>query len=421
MQRHFVLCPFGSGGDVFPFIGIGRALLQRGHRVTMVGVDMFQTAAESAGLTFLPFAKEAEFDQLAGNPDLWKPLQGSRLVFQAFATAVPRSIEAIRQALGDGSGDPVLVTSGAVFGARILREKLRLPQIVVHLQPAVFISAYDTPVYLQGTAWLSAMTPRWFKKLLIAMPNVLDLVAMPLLRPACEAEGVKPPRSMWKEWWHSPDGNVALFPDWFAAPQPDWPSNVYQHTFPLEDLGTEQPLSDELEAFLQAGPPPVVFTPGTGNQHGKAFFETALAAVQATGRRAIFATRYPEKCLPAPLPASVLGLRYAPFSRLLPRCAALVSHGGIGTCSQAMAAGLPHLIMALAHDQPDNANRLKRLGIGEGIRPGQFTAKRVAAWLTKISADPALPQRLEKVRGLIGNRPSADKLCAWLEQAHYHA
>jgi rhamnosyltransferase subunit B len=419
--RHFILCPFGSGGDVFPFIGIGRALLSRGHRVTLVGVDMFQAAVEEAGLHFIPFAVEAEFDDLAGNPDLWKPLQGSRLVFRAFANAVPRSISAIREALGDGSGSPVMVTSGAVFGARILREKLRLPQVVIHLQPAVFMSAYDTPVYLQGTAWLTAMTPTWIKKLAIAMPNILDLVTLPLLRPACLAEGIQPPKSVWKHWWHSPDGNVALFPSWFAAQQQDWPQPHYQHTFPLEDLGADQVLSSELESFLAAGPPPVVFTPGTGNQHGKAFFHTALEAVQSAGLRAIFATRYPEQCLPKALPPEVLAVKYAPFSRLLPKTMALVSHGGIGTCSQAMAAGIPHLIMALAHDQPDNANRLKRLGIGEGISPRRFTAKRVERWLRKIQADAELPQRLDRVKALIAARPDMAVLCDWLEQASLKA
>jgi rhamnosyltransferase subunit B len=413
MSRHFVLCPFGSGGDVFPFIGIGKALLARGHRVTLVGIDLFREAVQKAGLSFECFGTEAEFDALAANADLWKPVRGSQLVFQAFAESIPAYLAAIRRAVGDGSA--VLVTSGAVFAARILREKSGLPQVVVHLQPAVFLSEYEMPVYLHGTAPLMRALPRWAKRIIKHLPNPLDRAALPGVRAACKAEGIPAPRSVWHEWWHAPDGNVALFPRWFAEPQPDWPEPLYQHAFPLEDLGQQQVLSQELLTFLAAGTAPVVFTPGTGNQHARKFFQTALAVVSQLGLRAIFATRYPEQCLPAELPSHVLSVRYAPFSLLLPHARALVSHGGIGTCSQALAAGIPHLIMALAHDQPDNAERLRRLGVGEGIAPWCFTPERVMEWFKRVQHDADMPARLRRVKDLLMADPQLDQLCEWLE------
>ena len=56
-----------------------------------------------------------------------------------------------------------------------------------------------------------------------------------------------------------------------------------------------------------------------------------------------------------------------PFSSVFPLCAAVVHHGGIGTCAQALAAGVPQLTMPLAFDQPDNATRLSRLGVARWI------------------------------------------------------
>ena len=99
--------------------------------------------------------------------------------------------------------------------------------------------------------------PVWFKRLLFSLPNPVDLFALPKLRRICEANGVKPPKSLWREWWDSPDGVLALFPEWFAKPQLDWPTNLLQWTFPLEDLATEQPLKPELQAFLAVGERPL--------------------------------------------------------------------------------------------------------------------------------------------------------------------
>src|SRR6202012_1799180 len=55
---------------------------------------------------------------------------------------------------------------------------------------------------------------------------------------------------------------------------------------------------------------------------------------------------------------------YVPLRALLPRCAALVHHGGIGTTAEALRAGVPQVIVPLAFDQFDNAARVRALGAG---------------------------------------------------------
>jgi rhamnosyltransferase subunit B len=305
------------------------------------------------------------------------------------------------------------MAAGTVFGARLIREKLGVPLIVVHLQPAVFLSEHDTPVFLEGFDFLSRL-PRPLKRLALSMPNPMDMGAGPAVRRECKAEGVPPPRHIHPDWWHSPDGNLALFPSWFAAPQPDWPEPLYQHTFPLEDLAKEAALSPELQHFLATGEKPLVFTAGTANQHGREFFLAALNATQRLGRRAVFATRH-QPDLPPSLPKTILGLHYVPFSLLLPHAAALISHGGIGTCSQALAAGIPHLIMAMAHDQPDNANRLRRLGVGDSLHPRKWTGKRVADVLQRLLNDPQVPGNCQRCARLVKESPDCHAMLEWVE------
>ena len=411
-MAHFLLCPFGSGGDVFPFIGIGRSLLERGHRVTVVSMDTFEPAIRAAGLGYASVGSKEDFDRLSKNPVLWQPIKGTHLVFKMAGEAVRPFFEKLKSLIVPG--EPTLImAAGTVFGARLVREKLGVPLIVVHLQPAVFISAHDTPVFFEGRNLMN-MLPLWLKRLVLALPNPMDLGAGPAIRRACKEEGVPPPRRVHPDWWHSPDGNVALFPSWFAAPQPDWPEPLLQHTFPMEDLAREATMSPELLRFLEAGEKPLVFTPGTANQHGREFFFAALDACQRLGRRAIFATRHlPD--LPPSLPDTILGLEYVPFSLLLPRAAALIYHGGIGTCSQALAAGIPHLIMAMAHDQPDNANRLRRLGVGDSLHPRQWTGGRIAAYLERLLGDPEMPARCEQLARFMKEAPTLDQLARWLE------
>ena len=112
-----------------------------------------------------------------------------------------------------------------------------------------------------------------------------------------------------------------------------------------------------------AGEPPIVFTPGSAMYHGQDFFRASVEACKQLNRRGILLTRHAEQ-IPADLPATIRHFSYAPFSLLLPRAAALVHHGGIGTSAQAMAAGCRQLITPFAHDQFDNADRLRRLGEG---------------------------------------------------------
>jgi rhamnosyltransferase subunit B len=189
--------------------------------------------------------------------------------------------------------------------------------------------------------------------------------------------GLGPPvKHVLRGYWYSPQRIVGLFPDWFAPPAPDWPAQTLLTRFPLLDAVETTPLPPLLQDFLEAGAPPLVFTAGSANPQAHRFFAVALQASQQLGARALFLTPFSSQ-IPEKLPASVGHFPYAPFSRLLPRCQAIVHPGGIGTAAQALAAGVPQLVVPLAFDQPDNAARIKRLGAGTYIYPRDYQPARV--------------------------------------------
>lgn len=411
---HFILCPFGTGGDVFPLLHLARLLRGRGHAVTMVSMDYFEAAIHAAGLDLEVFGNREEFDRVSANPDIWKPFKGTQMVFEIAMNAVEPVFAAIQRAAKRHPGlAATLVSPGTNFGARLARGTMKAPLITVHLQPISLLSAYDYPVLHHRLAWMRRL-PLFVRKGLLRMPNPIDWMARSRLSATCRQQNADVPRSVVKEWWHSPDGNLILFPKEFAAPRPDWPANVFQHTFPLEDLAREQSLGDDLTRFLESGDKPVLFTPGTGNQHAKDYFATALDACQRSGRRAVFATRHLAD-VPLNLPSSVIALEYVPFSRVLPHCAALVHHGGIGTLSQALAAGIPQLIMPLAHDQPDNAVRIREQGLGDFLAPAQFQVPAVVRMMDRLLGDGGMKERCGVWADRLARPPSPQGLLEWME------
>ena len=103
-------------------------------------------------------------------------------------------------------------------------------------------------------------------------------------------------------------------------------------------------------------------------------------------------TNFPEQ-LPRHLPAGVQAFGYVPFSDILPRSAALVYHGGIGTLAQGLKAGIPQLAVPNAHDQFDNGWRIEQLGLGRSIAQQRYRAAGAAAALGGMLDDSALRQR----------------------------
>ncbi len=406
---------------MLPFIWLGRHLRARGHEVTLITSSPFQKAVAGAGLPFVPIGSDEEFEAAMRDPRVWKLGAGTKAVFEFATLAAGRYFDALQARL-DGPNRPDLLLAPCIaFGARLAREKWGLPLVTVHLQPAVILSAHDTPVIFPALHPLLRLLPPAWKRLLFRYgPNPLDIVGGPALRRLCELHGVAPPKSFFHEWWDSPDGSLVLFPKWFAPPQPDWPELRLQGTFPLEDLAAEQSLRPVLAAFLEAHRerPPIVFTAGSANVQAAAFFAAATDALHRLGRPGVFVTRDRAQ-LPPGLPPTIHTAKYTPFGPLLEKAAAFVHHGGIGTLSQGFAAGVPQLIMPMAHDQPDNAHRLRRLGAGDFLPPREFTGEKVARSLERLLADTSVAHSCERIaermRDERDSQP-ADRIVAWLER-----
>jgi UDP:flavonoid glycosyltransferase YjiC (YdhE family) len=197
--------------------------------------------------------------------------------------------------------------------------------------------------------------------------------------------------------WHSPWLHLAAFSKRLVDKQPDWPAQTIVTGFPWFDSDGGAGLPAALARFLDGAPPPLVFTLGTAvAMDAGPFYEISAQAARALGRRAVLILK-DARNRPPTLPGGVAAFEYAPFSELFPRAAAIVHHGGIGTTGLAMRSGRPMLVMPCAWDQPDNAERVARLGISRTIPRPRYTPARVAAELRRLLDDPAYERRAAEV------------------------
>ena len=408
-----IIYTIGSAGDVHPFVRIGLALQARGHEVFVVTSGFFKELIDKAGLGFRELGSAKRFQDVQDDPNLWHPVKALPTVVKH---AVNPSYEPILEFARELNlpGKTVMVCSSLAFGARNARDLLDIPMVTVHLAPSLFPSSYRQPV-LHGML-IGQAAPRFLKTLQWkAAGFVLDAMVCPELNRFRRGLGLPHLRNMIFEGWHSPDRVIALFPEWFAPPQPDWPEQVRQTGFPLFDEKGMREVPAELEEFLSKGEAPVVFTPGSAMKHGHAFFEEAVKALQLTGRRGILLSPFLET-IPANLPENIRHFSYVPFSEVLPRAAALVYHGGIGTCAQTLRAGIPHLIQPMAHDQLDTLSRVRDLGVGDGIHPKHFKARRIAEVLDSLLGDDQVRKRAVEVAKNFGTTDWMARTCEMVEE-----
>jgi rhamnosyltransferase subunit B len=404
----------GTHGDVLPFIALGHELLKRGHGVSLAAPAPFESMALRAGLAFQPLGTVADYEAVIRQPDLWRPTEGFRPMF-AYALQVAEAACLWLGATRARGVNLVVVASPLGWGARLAQDLYGIPTATLHVMPFLIESRFDPP-RLPGLP-----LPRFLPAALRAFVNLgVDAVAVgPFTLPPLNALRARlglEPVSRLRHWWNSPTRMLLMFPDWYAAPQIDWPDQAVQLGFPLVDrFGDVEVLPPELDAFLAAGDAPVVFTYGSAMRQGAAFFDTAVQLCRRMGRRGVLLAPQDGQ-VPGPLPPGIIHLPYAPLSALLPRSAALVHHGGVGTVAQALAAGVPQLVVPVAFDHFDEGRRLKDRKLGATLSRRAFRPARAARVLTRLLADPDVARACAAARArMTESREAVTQACDHVE------
>ncbi len=406
---HALLVSTGSAGNMLPFIGLGEALRARGHDVTLIASGAGIDTARQASLEVV------DLDDPQARPAL--PIPDAATVRKPgfLRTLGPHAVRHMRrvyQLVADRrvAGETVIVSQAWLFGARIAQEKFGVPLATVYLQPLLFGSVYDTPGL---PYWVPRWIPRWVNTF---VERSVDWGLAPAIDAFRAELGLPPVRRPVLRWWRSPELVIGFFPKWYSAPQPDWPTQTLLGGFALYDAPART-VPEELEEYLADGEPPLVFSQAWMIQDARDYFAACVEVARRLRRRAVLLTAHPQQ-LPRSLPRDIRHFDFVPLSTLLPKAAALVHHGGIGTIGQALAAGLPQLTVPMILDQFDNSRRLLRLGVSANVRAAAYRPASVARLLRGLLQSPTVAARCRHYAALSREEKPFEKACLALERLH---
>lgn len=400
-----VLATGGSLGDLHPFIALGCALKSRGHDVGLATAVDYRDKIEAAGLAFhqvgpsiADLTRETGMDLAALTAAI---ARSDRFLFGDIL--LPRAEAAARQLIAVTEGAAAVVGSTLAIGAQMAAEHWRIPYVAVSLQPTMVFSRYDPP-FLPAAPWLKPATggPQlWLNDLTRALGRMSTARWTRPMNAVRAALDLPPTRdNIIFDAGRSADLYLGLYSPLLSPRQGDAAPNFDVVGYAAYDSETGAPsaLAPELDAFLQAGSAPLVFTLGSAavNIPGD-FYVEGLKAARRLGRRAVLLVGAGgDRDLAAGDP-NILVADYAPFSLLFPRAAAVVHQGGIGTVHQALRSGRPQLVVPHLGDQYDNAARVVRLGCGRSLTRQRYRSDTVATALAALLEDPCISGYAETV------------------------
>ncbi len=423
MGKRILLAPFGSLGDLHPYMALAHALQRRGHTPVIATFSTYRDTLRDADIEFAAIRPDAD---IFGSMEsaIRRIFAGRRgveyLVRDLFMAHIAASYEDLNRV---AAGCDLIVTHPIGYAGPLVAQKRGLPWASSVLAPLSLLSCIAPPI-IDGASFLRyvralGVTPyRWA----FALAKRATAHWEKPLRALRDELQLPPAPSAMFEGQFSPQLNLALFSPQLATAQADWPVNTVMCGFPRYD---GKPLAADGQAVLQrfldaganTGEAPLVF--GLGSSAvliAGDFWRHAIAASQALGRRAILLCGVPPAQLGA-LPPTVQAFEYLPYSAVFPHAAAVIHQAGIGTLAQALAAGRPQLIVPVAFDQPDNAQRTQALGVARVLPFKKVTARRLADALQPLLEDRAYATRAATVAAALAQEEDASgKACDALER-----
>jgi UDP:flavonoid glycosyltransferase YjiC (YdhE family) len=418
--KRIVFTAAGSLGDLHPYIAVALGLKARGHRPCIATFGAYKELIQALGIEFRPM-RAIQADQI--DSDVAKLLLDSTRWWALLVNdqIMPQLRYGYQDICEAADGADLMVAHPLSCGTPLAAEKLGLPWVSTCLAPVSFWSAYDPcplcyPRLFGFFANHRVVGPAIHKLILRYLDSKFQSAFQPWRQLRREI-GLPDSAGLPFGIASSPTLHLALFSELLGARQRDWPANTEITGFPFYDNYTGGSLPAELASFLDNGPPPLVFTLSSlAVMSPGRFYEDSVEAAKRLGRRAVLVTGSDPKIRPASLPEGVMAVDYAPFSELFPRAAAVVHHGGVGTTAQAMRAGRPMLIVPFFADQPDNADRVGRLGMARTVARRSYSVPRAVSELSRLLGEESYALRANEVGRRVQHEDGIARACAALER-----
>lgn len=357
---------WGTDGDFFPFLALAIGLKNAGHQVTIAytsinGTDYSEHTTYAEGIKLIKANAEG---RISGdtNPYAIDAKAGSFVEYtQLLEQYFDPHSEAMYEASKKLCQENDLVIGHAVCHTLLsASQKFNCPRVSLVLTPLVVRSNTISPIGVQLGSFINSFlwtvggkvaTSTWFK-------------AATEIR---KREGLPSIKSLQKELFTSELLTLVAASEALTPRPNDW-ADTFQMTgflnLPTDNSDRQTPA--DLQAFLDAGEPPIYMTFGSCMQFDVArSTKLLIEAAQRSGKRAIIQSDW-EK-IQKPTDPNIFCVTRLPHSELFPLCSLIVHHGGAGTTQAALLAGKPSIVVAHGCDQPYWGKLLNATGAGGNV------------------------------------------------------
>ncbi|MGL4107966.1 glycosyltransferase [Clostridium sp. LP20] len=365
---NILLITHGTGGDVKPFIKLGKIINKADHDVTIITHCIYEEEAKKNGLNFVAIDSYEDFkeknDKLNNLSDAIKESK-EYIEFNRSYCGSNKTYKEFKIISDYCKREDTIIIFRHRFSiaALLAAEKYGLPVASVFLAPN-YIQHLELHEELIGEI----------------MRDEINMVRSKI--------GLRDIDN-WTEWMCSPKLKIALWPKWYAAEDIERIDNAIAIGFPEKVDKNFDEIPEDIKGFLKKNKYIALITAGTSNAINPNFYKIATQSCIDANVSGILVTEFDEY-VPKELPDSILRLQETAIKKILPYVNVVIHHGGIGTSSEALFSGTPQLIMAHLADRPDNADRLKKVGVAKVFPEIYWNVDSISKALQEIIFDKSL-------------------------------
>ena len=407
-----VVVSVGYWGDVMPFVPIADELVTRGHEVVLAVPEGFHEVLADNRFDLVHLGTHFSPRELQQHGDLFgraHTIAGMRAAGGLLYPLLIHPAREIASVLTDLDADLFVSHRMTACLTQLVSEPAGIPLVVGDLHP-MGIQSVEQPMpllplpRLPGLQHLTNRAGWAVCQRIVARMFDDDLSALRAER------GLQRRPSF--SGWQACDQILLLCSEHYWPRCSDWPDHLAYTGFTVwGDPNAALPTG--LDAYLDAGDPPVLITLGTSAAtNARDAFHLVAEAAEVLGLRPLLLVGS-ERNLNT-LHGRADAWTFAPLPAVLPHCQAVVHAAGHGTVAAALTAGTPQVVMPQIVDQVTHSARLTALGVGVVVPWKRRSVNRIAAALSHVLADPAVTANTRKMAALLagehGPRTAADAI-----------
>ena len=402
-------------GHLNPATTLGRELLRRGHRVTLVARPDGRTKALASGLGFAAIgAKEFPEGSISaqsvklGEMSALKALHYTVEMLRLAAEVTLRDLPAVIRA----EGIDALLTDQVNTAAGTVAEIERLPYVQIcnalalnldpDCPPAVLPMRYRPGVLGR----LRNRIGNWF--LVRAMVPVRDEINAHRVR-----HGLAPRLGKSEPAYLA---EIAQQPAFFDFPRAK-PEPLLHFTGPWHGAATRE---IAFPWHRLDGRPLIYASLGTLQNRLAGMFATIAEAVAPLDAQLVISLGSADQdagAVAARCPGSPIVVPAAPQLALLDKASLVITHAGLNTALESLARGVPMVAIPITNDQPGVARRLEWLGVAEVVLSSRLTAPRLRRAIERVLGEPGYRERARELAGQIAGVDGVVRAADIVEEA----